>query len=525
MRTLGLECEEFLEVMSILRYARRILRKIILLRNRNKLANCVSKSIRLIKALFLNSKCLKWYLNFIARIGMSLWGRLPQTKLKSYFYFISKPNDFLKLALKLTRSLMDYFLNSRWFSSAILQKPLRSLLETRFQNKQLRFWNPPGLDFLPEPRKVLLVIGTLGGGGAERQLCYLASELRKLEWNPVVAVNNLQSIENQRLRPLLEQEGVKIIEIDSLDAQINPQDITNLKHPIFESALKLSRILNQEKPSVIHSWMDYANCESLLLKGTTKNSKFVVGLRSINPENFIFWSPCFRPIYRKFANDNVELVANSSSGRNSYEQWLRMSSITVIPNGVEVAKLRRRISKSSQQPSTNLKVIGCMRLSEEKGPDIWVEIAKKVCQTNNQIEFHLFGDGPMFNYLKNEVQVADLASRILLHGYQENPWNLQTWDVHLSTSRAEGMPNAIMEATLAGIPSVGFQIGGISEILGSDAKFLVPANDFPKLVDMLLFAINSQENRSAEAKRAKQRVESEFRLKSMALRYIDIYQS
>lgn len=523
--TLKLKYESLLMFMTVLLYARKILRRIIPLSNRIWIANTVHKVIRVSKAFILKATRPKLYLNFIAQIITSVQGKIPQAKLKNHLHVIPKLNDVKRFALKQTRQSMNSLTSSRLFLSPMVHKPIRRLLEFRFKKKELKFWKSPRLNFVPEPKKVLLVIGTLGGGGAERQLCYLASELKKLGWTAVVAVNNLQGEDNCKLYPLLRQAAVEVFEIDTLSLREEDRNISESEYPMFQSARKLGRIVEKVKPSVIHSWMDYANCESLLIKDSTENCRYVLGLRSINPENFIFWSPSFRPIYRKFANGEVKLVSNSSAGRDSYKRWLNRKNISVVPNGIVTETMRSQPIKSSYDRTEKLMIVGCMRLSYEKGPDIWVEVAKRICQMREGIEFHLFGTGQMFSYLKEEIQRVNLASRIFLHGYQENPWNRKTWDIHLSTSRAEGMPNAVMEASVMEVPTVGFNVGGVGEILGSDAIFLAPKSDFQKLIEKLEFAIDSEKSRLTEAKRAKQKVESEFGFRTMALHYVAVYES
>ena len=117
------------------------------------------------------------------------------------------------------------------------------------------------------------------------------------------------------------------------------------------------------------------------------------------------------------------------------------------------------------------------RLSYEKGPDLFCEIAE---QTTKDIPFHMFGDGP----LRAELE-AKYGSRITFHGVATNMENV--WPqigLLLMPSRAEGLPMAALEALNHGIPVLASEAGSFRSIILQNETGWVHSID--KLFQMVL---------------------------------------
>ncbi|HEY6720790.1 MAG TPA: glycosyltransferase, partial [Burkholderiales bacterium] len=92
----------------------------------------------------------------------------------------------------------------------------------------------------------------------------------------------------------------------------------------------------------------------------------------------------------------------------------------------------------------------------------------------------IVGDGPQRQNIESKIRELDLGERIWLAGNQENvlPW-LQSLDVFALPSYAnEGVPQALVQAMLCGLPCVTTGSGGIGEIARDGATaILVRAED------------------------------------------------
>ena len=99
------------------------------------------------------------------------------------------------------------------------------------------------------------------------------------------------------------------------------------------------------------------------------------------------------------------------------------------------------------------------RLSHEKGPDLFCEIAE---MSGSNLEFHIFGDGPM----RAELE-ARHGARVRFRGLQtdmDSVW--REISLLMMPSRAEGMPMAALEALAHGIPVAAARVGALPDLLG-----------------------------------------------------------
>ena len=99
---------------------------------------------------------------------------------------------------------------------------------------------------------------------------------------------------------------------------------------------------------------------------------------------------------------------------------------------------------------------------------------------HDHIEFWLIGDGPLFDYYKEEIEKQGLSTMIHLKGNQEQilSW-MDKMDLLMITSHKEGLPYVLLEAISRGLPVVSTNVGGVKEVLHSNIikDMIVPIND------------------------------------------------
>ena len=92
----------------------------------------------------------------------------------------------------------------------------------------------------------------------------------------------------------------------------------------------------------------------------------------------------------------------------------------------------------------------------------------------------IVGEGPMREPIEERIAALDISSRVTLAGQRSNPehW-LQAMDVFCLPSYAnEGVPQAILQAMLCGLPIVTTPVGAILEAVSDgDTALVVPPKD------------------------------------------------
>ena len=141
---------------------------------------------------------------------------------------------------------------------------------------------------------------------------------------------------------------------------------------------------------------------------------------------------------------------------------VRTEKLQVIPNGLP--KASGLLPHTATHPRWLAGYVG--RLSNEKGPDLFLDALIPLCQQHPQLDAVMLGDGPEQKTLLARIAAAGLHKRITLPGYQTdmNRW-WQQLDALVISSRTEGTPMILLEAMQAGVPVVAFSVGGIPDVL------------------------------------------------------------
>ncbi|MGY4571753.1 MULTISPECIES: glycosyltransferase [Bradyrhizobium] len=327
---------------------------------------------------------------------------------------------------------------------------------------------------------VTMMIGTLGPGGAERQLVVTARGLREGRKPSIrVACVNLSSPVSRFFLPELESRDIAASVIGTeVDSNLEPARravVDALPPELRDDVALYAKTLAAQNPEIAHLWLDEVNIKGGIAAVLTGVPKIIISQRSLPPINFVFHQPYMRESYRWLARQpGVKMINNSAAGARAYEAWLGLAkdSIGVVRNGyafdeselagykADCAKLRQRVGI---EPGAQ--VVGTvMRFTEEKCPMLWLEIAALIRRELLDVRFLIVGDGPLRAVMEARAAADDLAGAVFFAGHlKESMAAIASMDLMLLTSRAEGLPNVLVEAQFLGVPAVTTPAGGAPE--------------------------------------------------------------
>ena len=130
--------------------------------------------------------------------------------------------------------------------------------------------------------------------------------------------------------------------------------------------------------------------------------------------------------------------------------------------------------------------------------------------------------------LVERVKELGVESRVKFLGKRwDIPDLLGTSDIYILTSKAEGMPLAIMEAMAKGLPVIASAVSGIPEELGDTGKLLpdpkiAPQATVAELVATLQAWVSNTELRQSQGKACQQRAQQMFTEERMLNDYLNI---
>ena len=196
------------------------------------------------------------------------------------------------------------------------------------------------------------------------------------------------------------------------------------------------------------------------------------------------------------------------------------SQLSCIPNGVDVqvfqpgrsaaAGLRQRFAVPAGAP-----LIGFAgRLSNEKGPEVFVRAALLLRSSLPEARLVLIGEGPMRAELAELIEHFDLTRRVHLAGLCDDmAAAYHELDVLVSSSHSEAMPLVLMEAMASGLPVVATRVGGVPDLVEQgETGWLVAPGDFQDIAGKLTRLLTQPGERERMGTRARERALAKFAL-------------
>lgn len=117
------------------------------------------------------------------------------------------------------------------------------------------------------------------------------------------------------------------------------------------------------------------------------------------------------------------------------------------------------------------------RLSRVKGIDRLVRVLSDLAEEGFAFSSVIVGDGPERDSIQELVDRYKLGSQVRLLGYRENPYPfLAAADLYLCPSRVEGFSTTVTEACVLGVPVLTTDCPGMKEQLGDSEYGLIVEN-------------------------------------------------
>lgn len=275
---------------------------------------------------------------------------------------------------------------------------------------------------------------------------------------------------------------------------------------------------------IIHSYMYEMNARIALLRkigkikipvvlffrgGLDPNMKPYVG-RSVR-----LFKKIYDRIWGKFCfeySDHIITVSEPDGHLIEKTYNVAPEKITYINNGTHVDQFYHKKHEKKR-------VIFIGRLVKWKGIEFFPKILDSI---SKDVEFLVVGGGPMEDTIlklskkyKNIKYLGDVPhSRI--------PELLAISDVLILPTFTEASPNAIIEASAAGVPSVSFSVGDVPNLLPSETGFAIKPYDIGEFCDRLHLLIEDDAIREQMGRNARKFAEKNLDYNIVAERVMNV---
>ena len=322
-------------------------------------------------------------------------------------------------------------------------------------------------------RRVLILIESLSGGGAEKVLSVLMKHFDHERYEvtvcPVVDVGVYrEEIRNYvwRYCPIITYNG-----------NLLRRSFNRLKYKLIYSLLPPRWVYEFFVPK--SNEIEIAFCEGYVTKllshsgSKAKKIAWVHTDLSINP-----W-PIVLGIYK---NEKEELAAYSKMDRiicvsHSVEMSFNTrygfeDKTCTIYNPIDFDDIKRKASESFNMNDHEIRegyhLVSIGRLVFVKGYDRLMSCVKRLRDDGYALNLTIIGEGPERITIERFIKKNNISDCVRLIGFVNNPYPwLAAADFFVCSSRAEGFSLVIAEAMALGIPVISTLCSGPNELLGN----------------------------------------------------------
>jgi glycosyltransferase involved in cell wall biosynthesis len=346
-------------------------------------------------------------------------------------------------------------------------------------------------------------------------VCAFVSSAASYGIEPVVI--NLRKGASPGILRAIEAAGVKVITAPS-------RSLLGLRRFRW-----LVKFFKQEKIDIVHTHLLYANIlgstAAHLVKipvvSTLHSTQFEKGRR---PRLFLTMLEDF--CLRHFS-DRILAVGEKVAG--AHRRHYPGRSVDVITNGIPKPKFsssqeRERLRREITGDGANPVVITVGRFTGAKGYEDMINAFQLLRESAPGPKLMMVGTGPKVETIKNQIADLDLKQSVILTGEREDvPQLLALSDVFASSSHREGLPLAVLEAMMAGLPVVATSVGDIPSVVTKETGVVVPPHHPELLAKALEDLLKDPQKRQAMGQAAYQRAMSEYSLDAWMKKHLALY--
>ena len=339
--------------------------------------------------------------------------------------------------------------------------------------------------------KITFFIGHMGYGGAERVISLLANDYCRRGWDTDI-VMLLSNDLAQKLEP-----GVKLVDLSLGGGSYGKRAPRWLK--------EIRRLLKREKPDCVVSFIGRINA---LVLTAALGLKLPVIVSERNDPRHDGRGKGMLAYCDALYKTARAVVFQTKAEQECFSGAVKAKGV-IIPNPVSVEGAVRRESEG-------FRVVTAGRLAEQKNHKMLMDAMALVRREIPGARCTIYGEGELRSELEDYVREKGLEGTVFLPGHAlDIHEKIADASVFVLTSEYEGLPNALIEAMMLGIPCVTTDYPGAEEVMTDGLTgLIVPRGDDKELARKLILLARDRETGSTLGRNARRDAE-EYRTENV----------
>lgn len=354
------------------------------------------------------------------------------------------------------------------------------------------------------PRIAHVISTRAGDGGAEQILAALVHEGRQRGWEQLV------------LNPMAADPRGGSLRALCAGAAYKPYQHAGIRG-VIQMRRWLSEQLNEFEPCIVHTHLAHAQA---LVASLWRRPQRVTILTHHHGDHFEVTGARVKRLIDRVTGLRYDCVVGVSDYVASYlrEQYkYKGRRVVAIANGWSGTPLAHR---ATGEPT----IVCIANFRPQKDHRTLLTAFRHVLEVHPRARLRLVGSGDLRAETMREAGKLDLLGRVEFSGPVRDIWSiLATADVFVLPSTYEPFGLVVVEAMGAGVPVVATAVGGVRDIVITEANgLLVPPGDHDRMaldICRLLVDGDLAERLVAAGKATARR----FRVEPMVGRYFDLY--
>lgn len=346
-------------------------------------------------------------------------------------------------------------------------------------------------------KKILFVIESLSGGGAEKVLTTIVKHLPRERYDVTVLAVTATGVyvdevkKYCRLRYMLPNYETLTSPIEKFWYRLEYRWIYS------KPVEKVYRRYIRERYDVEIAFVE-GFATKLVAASTDPSSKKICWIHIDMEQNpyadaYYITTDEQRMTYQKYQ----DIIGVSNSVKEAFERKFSLPNrVTVIYNPIDKEEIQAKATGKyvhSCSKRNELKIISVGRLERQKGYDRLIQILAQMKESKIPYILWILGEGTQRAKLEEMIETYGLQERVFLKGFCKNPYSwIQAADVFLCCSRAEGYSLVIAEAMILGKPILSVDCSGPNELLGYGKYGVLVPNTDADLKNMLCNLLNDR---------------------------------
>lgn len=371
-----------------------------------------------------------------------------------------------------------------------------------------------------KPLNILHIFSGDLWAGAEVMIFNLLSQLTNYPNIRITALSLNEGILSQRLQQL----GIKVF--------IIPED----KHSFPVILLKAKKIIKGLSFDIIHSHRYKENLLVLFLSRLLGVKSLITTIHGLsetplcgkNGKNRIHMRTKMDYFTLKKCFTRVIAVSHEMYRVLIDQYGFKREQVDVIHNGIEIPQHTHSTNQPVSQPTNHFFNIGTVgRLTPVKDYPFFLDVAAEIRKERKNVYFYVLGDGPLKSELQRKRFKLNLDDCVTFLEPVTDPFPFyQSLDLYLNTSSHEGIPIAILEAMMCGLPVVAPEVGGVPEIIKHNQCGVLFSERSPSEIARICMQLLDDVHVGTEMGRiAKKKIQDSFSASIMADNYYKQYVS